>query len=162
MNNQEMEDKITRFRTQIILQIQMQRLNTAEKIYDIPTLEACLNMLNGVDIMDLEEEVYTTKNKIYLLVLNDMRSSNIELVHIVVISYERNNILNFYQSQREDWSHTLANYTYSKSFKAGSQLEWYNRMTNEETGDCGGYEGIIEYLCDEVELNLMLSKYKLI
>lgn len=73
--------------------------------------------------------------KVYVLYMNDMRA-NAEHSEAVVASFEKDQLLGYYKSmlvetpwvddsQVEDWYGNKHNYT--KFFKKGSPLEWYNQ-----------------------------------
>lgn len=60
----------------------------------------------------------------YALLLNDMRSSNIENIKIVKTADTRQELIDYYNGELADkqWSDK----NWGKVFKKGSSLEWYN------------------------------------
>ena len=73
-------------------------------------------------------------NSMWLLRLNDMRSSKIENLQNVCVAESKEELESFLKSQEaEPYNDTGSNsihgnsYTYRKSYKKGGPLEWYNK-----------------------------------
>ena len=67
----------------------------------------------------------------YAIVLNDMRSPNVENVVVVRISEDRQELVDWYREQLEP-SGYYKDGTWGKVFKKGSDLEWFNPCSNLE------------------------------
>lgn len=77
----------------------------------------------------------------YALLLNDMRSPNVENISIVKISDNKQNLIDWYKSQLADKPYTDPGepHAWGKVFKKGSELEWYNGVHDLEiTNDYWG------------------------
>jgi hypothetical protein len=86
-----------------------------------------------------------TQVKIYKLVLNRMTSAKIEYGDIVLLSDDKERLISYYESQKCE---PYRDANWSKSFKQGSPLEWYNPVYNIPTIDeCFGH-GIYEQWID--------------
>lgn len=75
-----------------------------------------------------------TQIKIWVLALNDVRHPKIEMTSNVAIAYDKQVLINWYESQKCE---TYKDDNWHKSFKKDSQLEWYNPMSStEEDNNC--------------------------
>jgi len=93
----------------------------------------------------------------YGLMLNDMRSSNIENLHCVKVSRSRQELVDFYNSELAEKPWTDGQW--HKIFKQGSILEWCNSADLEEDNDYwGGVYTFREEAPDEAILEFSLSK----
>jgi hypothetical protein len=81
----------------------------------------------------------------FVLYLNDMRSSNIEIVRPVLKSQSREAIEKLLEESRapEPWSDEGR---WRKVFRKGSRLEWYNPPDLSDGGGFPAYSGIVEQL----------------
>lgn len=61
--------------------------------------------------------------KLYGLIMNDMRSSNIEIVSVALIAYSLQELEDFYKSQKVE---TYKDENWTKCFKKDGPLEWKN------------------------------------
>lgn len=95
----------------------------------------------------------------YGLVLNDMRSSNIENIECVKVSNNRQELVDWYKEQLADTPYRDENW--DKVFKKGSQLEWYNPTNNIEVDNdyWGGIYTFKDEASDEDILQFRLSKF---
>ncbi len=75
--------------------------------------------------------VVVTEIEVFALVLNDMRSAKIEHSQVVAIAYEKEKLIDFYNSNKVE---TYRDGQWAKSFAKGSPLEWYN--TYSEGNSC--------------------------
>jgi len=74
--------------------------------------------------------------KIYTLVLNDIRATNIEIGTLTPhVAYEQQHLIDFIKGEVESWKDG----SWNKSFKKGSDLEWYNGLANVEDRDKFGH-----------------------
>lgn len=91
----------------------------------------------------------------YALLLNDMRSSNIENLRTVATAPTREELIAFHDGElaAEPWTDGDR---WRKSFKAGSELEWCN-PASDLTTDCSYFGGI--YPIPEGATGLTLSKW---
>ena len=64
-----------------------------------------------------------TQYKIYVLHLNDMRSSNIEMSEIALISFYKEDLKEYMRSKKVE---TYRDGRWGKTFEQGSVLEWFN------------------------------------
>jgi hypothetical protein len=91
----------------------------------------------------------------YALMLNDMRSSNVENIEVVRTGQTSEELADWYRDQLapEPWNDGRWN----KAFKAGSDLEWYNPATSIDVlNDFWG--GIYDNVPDWVPLGYALVK----
>lgn len=72
-----------------------------------------------------------TEVKVWILQLNNMRDPKIEISRIVAISDSREKLENWYNEQKtEAWTdESEPGKKWGKSFKKGSELEWYNPVS---------------------------------
>jgi hypothetical protein len=93
----------------------------------------------------------------YALVLNDMRSPNVENISTVKMSQDKQELIDWYNSQLTDpWKDGR----WGKSFKKDSQLEWYNPVHDitRENDYWGGIYTFDDDVTDESILNFGLYK----
>lgn len=93
----------------------------------------------------------------YALLLNDMRSSNIENIIVIKISSSKEELANWYRSllvtpyiESEDGRR------WGKTFKKGSELEWFNSVQDIEK--LNDYWGGIWEVNDNVMVGMGLGK----
>lgn len=99
-----------------------------------------------------------TEVKIYKLVLNPMRS-NTESAAIVAISYEPQKLIDWYNSQLADEPYSEIgspsfdchgdSHNWHKSFKRGSELEWYNPCSHTFEPNSYGHGISYEWVGEE-------------
>lgn len=95
---------------------------------------------------------------IYVLVLNDMRSSQIEIPAEVMRSTDRQRLVDLLESER------VENYQdgpWHKVFRCGGPLEWFNppSATGEDGVDVFGF-GVQEWVDVDTYLQRMREKYE--
>ena len=94
----------------------------------------------------------------YALMLNDMREPNIENLHCVKVSRDKQELIDWYKSQlaEESW----IDGKWHKSFKKDSELEWLNPVSNLELENdyWGGVWSFQEDIPDEAILQFELHK----
>lgn len=95
----------------------------------------------------------------YALMLNDMRSSNIENLHCVKVSSNRDELVEFHKNElaTEGWRDE----NWWKEFKKGSVLEWCNPARDllpEADNYFGGIYEIDDRYSDEEIMNWHLYK----
>ena len=91
--------------------------------------------------------------KIYTLVLNDIRSTNIEIGTLTPhIAYEKEDLIAYIKGEAESWQEG----NWNKFFKKGSDLEWFNGLSNVEKLDAYGH-GIGEQWIKKEDLKALIS-----
>ena len=80
----------------------------------------------------------------WVLLMNDMRSSNIENYSPVCCAATREELVAFYESQKID---PYSDGKWGKSFKQGGPLEWYNPLDEEWNGY--GFPGLLQWFPSE-------------
>jgi hypothetical protein len=102
------------------------------------------------------------ETKIYILVMNMMRSSNYENSTMVAYSFGKLKLIDWYLSQKcECYQDPFPEFDnpdkkYSKHFQKGSPLEWYN-ILNDFTPNHYGH-GIQEFWINDEQLNNIKTK----
>lgn len=100
-----------------------------------------------------------TEIQIFLLTLNMMRDSKIEMNRKIAISYNRQKLIDWYKAQKvEFWKDPVEEWdgitNYGKTFAKGSELEWYNYADDEETFEPGTHgHGIHELWVTQKEID---------
>lgn len=105
----------------------------------------------------MERETRTVdETKIYTLVLNDMRSTNIEIGTLTKhIAYSKQDMVAFIRGEAGSWKDG----NWGKSFKKGSELEWFNGLANAEERDTFGH-GINWQWISDTTLEELLAQGK--
>jgi hypothetical protein len=90
----------------------------------------------------------------YALLLNDMRQPNIENIQVVKVADTKQELVDWYNAQLagEPWHDGR----WHKSFKSGSELEWYNPHGNLDIEN--DYWGGTWQVNDRVAVGMGLSK----
>ena len=93
----------------------------------------------------------------YALVLNDMRESNVENIHAVKISTNKQELVDWYNAQKVEPYHDGR---WGKTFKQGSELEWFNPVydLNIENDYWGGIYTFTDQASDEEIMQFNLRK----
>jgi hypothetical protein len=94
----------------------------------------------------------------YGLMLNDMREPNIENIQCVKVATNKQELIDWYNSQLADKGWRDGNWY--KVFKQGSQLEWANPVSNFDTENdyWGGIWTFKDEAPDEAILQFALGK----
>lgn len=94
----------------------------------------------------------------YALLLNDMRSSNIENIQVVKMSGTKEELVNYYKSLLvEPYIDEGVPHNWNKTFKRGSELEWFNPVHNLDR--MNDYWGGIWEVNDNTQIGEGLTKW---
>lgn len=94
----------------------------------------------------------------YALLLNDMRSPNIENIKVVKVSNNKQELIDWYNSQLTT---PYGDGRWGKSFKKESELEWFNpahELEKRENDYWGGIWTFGENIPDENILQFSICK----
>jgi hypothetical protein len=92
--------------------------------------------------------------KVYSLIMNPV-TDRAESSRIAVMSFDKNNLITFYNNQITD---SYNDETYNKVFKKSGPLEWYNPLWTLDGLDSFGH-GLREDWIDATNIEYVKSKY---
>lgn len=80
-----------------------------------------------------------TEIKLYKLFLKSIRNPEVKF-QIVAVSYEREKLIEWYNDQKEleEYTETVGDIVWTKTFKKGSRLEWYAPCSKDFNPDKSG------------------------
>ena len=90
-----------------------------------------------------------TETKIYIIVASHVKGA-VDKYQAVLCSYDKQKLIDYIEKNREEWTDENGGidyygneHSYSKSFKRGSKLEWFNEP-----------EIVTEWVTDEHSINI--------